>query len=164
MNVAERVRDIAARALAGGDVDLVDATVSGQGGVRTVTVTVDKAGGVTVEDCAAASTRIGAAIESEDPIPGRYRLDVQSPGLERPLRTEAEFSRALGVTVSVKRHGCQPLVGTLSAVDEEGIEVTGAGGGDPVTVAYGDVVRARTVLQWGGGDVKAKAQKRGKSR
>ena len=159
MDVADRVREVAARALDGGEVEFVDVSVSGQGNVKTVTVTVDKPGGVTVDDCAAASTLVGAALEHADPIGGRYRLDVQSPGLERPLRTEAEFERALGATVSVKRHGHSPLVGTLVSVDGTGIEV--ATGDGAVAVGYDDVVRARTVFDWGGN---AKGKKRGKSR
>lgn len=158
MNVADRVREIAARALEDGDVEFVDVAVSGQGNVKTVTVTVDKPGGVTVDDCATASMRIGTALESEDPIPGRYRLEVQSPGLERPLRTEAEFGRALGSTVSVKRHGHGPLVGTLASADGRGIEVATDDGA--VAVGYDEVVRARTVLDWGGSN----KGKRGKSR
>lgn len=158
MNVADRVRAIAARALTDGDIEFVDVAVSAQGNLKTVTVTVDKAGGVTVDDCAVASTRIGAALEAEDPIPGRYRLDVQSPGLERPLRTEAEFGRALGSTVSVKRRDHEPLVGTLASADASGIEVATADGA--VAVGYDEVVRARTVLDWGGSN----KGKRGKSR
>ncbi|MBX7160897.1 MAG: ribosome maturation factor RimP [Acidimicrobiia bacterium] len=159
MNVADRVREIVERALEGGDVEFVDVTVSGQGSVKIVTVTVDKPGGVTVDDCAAASNVVGAALEDEDPIRGRYRLDVQSPGLERPLRTEAEFGRALGTKVSVKRHGHAPLVGTLASADGRGIEV--ATGDGAVAVGYDEVVRARTVLDWGGN---ARGKKRGKTR
>lgn len=158
MNVADRVREIAVRALADGGVEFVDVAISGQGSAKTVTVTVDKAGGVTVDDCADASTRIGAALESEDPIPGRYRLDVQSPGLERPLRTEAEFGRAIGDTVKVKRHGHEPLLGTLAAADGRGIEVSTGDGA--IAVGYDEVVRARTVVDWGGSN----KGKRGKSR
>ncbi|MFN8104751.1 MAG: ribosome maturation factor RimP [Acidimicrobiia bacterium] len=163
MNVADRAREAVARAMEGGEIELVDVTVSGQGNTKIVTITVDKPGGVTVEDCATASNRIGAAFESEDPIPGRYRLDVQSPGLERPLHTEADFERAVGRTVSIKRRGHQPLVGTLTAVSDGGILVADGDDGD-VGVAFDEVVRARTVLDWGGGARTDRSKKRGKPR
>lgn len=163
MNVADRVRDVVARTMESGDIELVDVTVSGQGNTKIVTITVDKPGGVTVEDCATASNRIGAAFEAEDPIPGRYRLDVQSPGLERPLHSEADFERVLGRTVSVKRRGHQPLVGTLTGVSGTGIVVASGEEGD-VGVEFDEVVRARTVLEWGGDARTERVEKRGKSR
>jgi len=159
--VADRVRGLAQRALAGGDLELVDVEVRGAGRSQVVAVTVDKPGGVTVDDCAEASNRISKILEAEDPVAGPYRLDVQSPGLERPLRSPEDFERALGAKVQVKREGHQPLVGSLVSANATTIVV--GSDDDVVEVDLDDVVRARTLLDWGGGS-RSHDKKRGKSR
>jgi ribosome maturation factor RimP len=50
-------------------------------------------GGITVEDCAEVSRAVSALLDVEDPISGAYRLEVSSPGLDRPLTKPADFER-----------------------------------------------------------------------
>ena len=50
--------------------------------------------GVTVDLCEAISRELSDVLDIEDPVPGRYRLEVTSPGLERPLQTDADYLRA----------------------------------------------------------------------
>ncbi len=54
------------------------------------------AGGVTVADCERASRTISAALDVADPIQTKYALEVSSPGLDRPLRGEADYRRFVG--------------------------------------------------------------------
>jgi ribosome maturation factor RimP len=53
-------------------------------------------GGVTVDDCADVSRAVSAILDVEDPIAGAYRLEVSSPGLDRPLLKPADFERFKG--------------------------------------------------------------------
>lgn len=62
---------------------------------------IDKPGGVTIDDCEAASERISRELDRTDPIPHHYLLEVSSPGAERPLRTEADYTRYQGHLVQV---------------------------------------------------------------
>lgn len=75
-----------------------------------ITLIVDKDGGVTLDDCVKINQRIGqvldeltAEIAAETPsvdfLKGSYFLEVNSPGLDRPLRSERDFARAKGDTV-----------------------------------------------------------------
>ena len=59
-------------------------------------VLVDRVGGITLDECAELSHRISYVLEVEDPIENRYTLEVSSPGLDRPLITEADFRRKAG--------------------------------------------------------------------
>ncbi len=65
-------------------------------------VLIDKPGGVTVEDCKVMSREIGDILDVEDPIPSKYRLEVSSPGLDRPLVKESDFERFAGHRISLK--------------------------------------------------------------
>ena len=90
-------------------------------------VTVDRAGGVDLDALTAANRAVSRALDELDPIPGRYSLEVSSPGVERRLRTPAHFARAVGEMVAVKTRpqvpGERRLRGRLVAADDEGFEV-----------------------------------------
>ncbi len=135
------------------DLELVD--VEMKGGV--LQVTVDREGGVDLEALTAANRAASALLDDLDPFPGRYSLEVSSPGIERPLRTPAHFAKAVGALVTVKTRpqvpGDRRLRGTLVASDDEGFNLAVEGSDDePVRLAYGDIDRVRTVFVWGGQD------------
>jgi ribosome maturation factor RimP len=120
-------------------------------------VTVDREGGVDLEALTDANRAVSTLLDELDPIPGRYSLEVSSPGIERPLRTPAHFAKALGATVTVKTRpqvpGERRLRGTLLGSDDEGFTLAVEGSDDePVRLAYSDIDRARTVFVWGGQD------------
>jgi ribosome maturation factor RimP len=62
---------------------------------------VHQDGGVTLDTCEAISREVADLLDVEDPFPGRYRLEVTSPGLDRPLRTDQDFARAAGRRLKV---------------------------------------------------------------
>ncbi len=63
---------------------------------------IDKEGGVNVDDCQQVSHQVSGVLDVEDPIPGHYRLEVSSPGLDRPLFQAHDFSRFAGHPVRVQ--------------------------------------------------------------
>ena len=78
-------------------------------------------GGVTLADCERVSDQLGAFLDIEDPLPGSYVLEVSSPGLDRPLRGEADYRRFIGrlakiVTVEPV-DGQSHFAGRLSGVE-----------------------------------------------
>ncbi len=62
---------------------------------------IDQEGGITLEDCTHVSRMLGALLDVEDPIPGRYTLEVSSPGLNRRLSRAKDFQTHLGETVKL---------------------------------------------------------------
>ncbi len=75
---------------------LVRALVSERDGA-TVQIMIDHADrDVTVEDCADASRAISPLLDAHDPIPGRYHLEVSSPGIDRPLVRPSDFESWAG--------------------------------------------------------------------
>jgi ribosome maturation factor RimP len=88
---------------------------------------VDRQSGVDVDDCAAVSHEVSAALDADDPIPQAYSLEVSSPGFDRVLRTPAHFARFVGARVWVEllaaREGRKRYTGELLAVSGDGIEL-----------------------------------------
>lgn len=89
--------------------ELVDLEFVREGHSWALRVFIDKDGGVNLDDCAETSYEISALFEVEDPIATAYRLEVSSPGLDRPLKKVADFERFTGHLVKViTREGFDP--------------------------------------------------------
>ena len=106
--ILEKVRRIAAPLAAQEGLELVDVEMGGPGGRQTLRLYIDKAGGVSLDDCTAVSRAVSAALDVEDPIEGAYDLEVSSPGLDRPLRTEEHFLKFAGSKVRIRTFGPLP--------------------------------------------------------
>ena len=63
---------------------------------------IDKEQGISLDDCADVSREVGRILEVEDPIEHAYRLEVSSPGLDRPLKKEGDFDRFKGRQAKIK--------------------------------------------------------------
>jgi ribosome maturation factor RimP len=110
--------------------------------------------GVDIGAITRVSRAVSRALDEADPISGQYRLEVSSPGLERPLRTPAHFAGAQGELVAVKttaaHDGPRRLKGELVRApddDEPSIDVDVEG--VVHTVPLAEIERARTVFEWG---------------
>ena len=73
----------------------------GDGRLQIMAEPLDFSAMMTVEDCAKISRQVSAVLDVEDPISAAYRLEVSSPGLSRPLVSEADFVRFRGELVKV---------------------------------------------------------------
>ncbi|MCU1451673.1 MAG: hypothetical protein JWP02_3843 [Acidimicrobiales bacterium] len=161
MSVTDRVRELVEPLLAARDTEVVDVEQLG----ATLRVTVDRPGGIDLDAVSDATLVVSDALDREDLVPGRYTLEVSSPGLERALRTPAHFQRFVGSDVAVKTHadveGDRRTEGTLESADDEGFVVAGR------RLAYGDVEKARTTFVWEPaerGRAKDKPKAKGKSK
>ncbi|MFZ0665074.1 MAG: ribosome maturation factor RimP [Acidimicrobiales bacterium] len=118
-------------------------------------VTVDRDGGVDLDSIADVTREVSSALDRNDIVPGgRYTLEVSSPGLERPLKTPAQFARAVGEEVVVRTLATSALErrikGALVSADADGIVIAATETSDErVHIAYSDIERARTVFEWG---------------
>jgi ribosome maturation factor RimP len=82
--------------------ELVDVEFLHSQGRWVLRLTIDREGGVTIDDCARVSRELGDLIEVKDLILQRYVFEVSSPGLDRPLKKEKDLLRAVGKRVKVK--------------------------------------------------------------
>ena len=134
----------------GAGLELVDVTYRGERGRRVLRVTVDRDEGVDLDTVASISEKLARRLDLEGFGEGSYQLEVSSPGLERPLKTPAQFARAIGARVEVRT--VNPLyettrhVGELRTADDGAIELDL--GGRTLRVAYPQIASARTVVDW----------------
>jgi len=92
----EKITEMARRVAVSEGLALVDVELKGGGGTRLLRVYIDKPGGVSHADCELVSEQLSAMLDVEDPFPGRYTLEVSSPGLDRELVKPSEFEHFAG--------------------------------------------------------------------
>ena len=92
----ERVRSVATRVTADRGFELVDVELKRAPGGQLLRLYVDKPGGIGLDELESVSHEVSAILDAEDPIEGHYTLEVSSPGLDRPLRTEDDYRRFVG--------------------------------------------------------------------
>lgn len=119
--------------------------VSGEGRGGTLRIYIDSANGVNIDDCGVVSKQVSAVLDVEDPIGGKYTLEVSSPGLFRPLFTTEQAGRYVGERIKVKLvhadvTGRRNFVGMLTEVldDTLHLEVDG----EAVELPWCDVEKA----------------------
>jgi ribosome maturation factor RimP len=129
----------------GAGLELVDVTFGRESGRRILRLTVDRDGGVDLDQISQISEKVSRRLDLEGFEPGPYALEVTTPGLERPLRTPGDFRRAIGERVRV-RTADAVIEGPLRDADDDAITVAEPEGARVLRVA--DVRSARTVVDW----------------
>lgn len=121
--------------------ELVDLEWRGHGHRGVLRVFVDKPGGVGITDCERASREVGDVLDVAGLVTGGYDLEVSSPGLDRPLRTEREYRWAVGKRVRCWLVEGGEVTGRLAEVAEDRLVLDV--GGERQDVARHDIRRAR---------------------
>jgi len=152
--VAARVATLATPVLAGMGYRLVRVRVSGAQGCTVQIMAERPDGSMGIEDCEAASRALSPVFDVEDPIDREYRLEVSSPGIDRPLVRRSDFERHAGheakVEMAFAQDGRKRFRGILTGVEGEAAKLRrkDAAAGEPADVALpiADMAEARLVL------------------
>lgn len=153
--VVAAVRELVAPIVADLGLDLYD--VEQRGGTLRVTIDTPPGTdhGVDLDTIALATRLISTDLDHHDPVPGRYTLEVTSPGVERALRTPAHFRREVGKTLSIRLADVEAaqrrFEGVLVAADDATATIQVTTDGDVVhrVVPLDQIDRAKTVFEWG---------------
>jgi ribosome maturation factor RimP len=151
--LAARVAAITEPVLRGLGYRLVRARVSGRDGC-TVQIMAERPDGTfTIEDCEAASRALSPALDVEDPISSAYRLELSSPGIDRPLVRKSDFARNAGHEVKIEMDlavdGRKRFRGELLGAEgsHAKLKIPDAGGASQVVLLpIGDMSEAKLVL------------------
>ena len=111
---------------------------------------IDKQDGVSLDDCVAVSREVGQLLDIDDFIEQSYNLEVSSPGLERPLKSMADFQRFMGRKARIKTiepiDGEQVFIGRISQVEGESIVLVV--GRKEKTIPFSQVAKARLEVEF----------------
>lgn len=128
----DRVRAVADPIISDEGMELVDVEYRRESRGWVLRLYIDKEKGVTLDDCTRINQEVGRSLDVEDFIQAPYTLEVSSPGLTRPLKTEKDFIKYRNSLIKVKTldaiQNRRQFKGRLLEVSESQIEIEAEGG------------------------------------
>jgi len=166
--VAARVSAVATPVLQGMGYRLVRIKISGESGCTVQIMAERPDGSMQIEDCEAISRALSPVLDIADPIDRTYRLEISSPGIDRPLVRRSDFERFAGhlvkVEMAVAQQGRKRFRGTLASVEGGAVRLhrddAKADENDNVLLPMEDIAEARLVLT---DELIAESMRRGKA-
>lgn len=144
----EKLDALIAEACEAQHVSLVEFDMFRAGKRKTLRLYIDKPEGVTIDDCSEVSRHLSDALDLDpELIEGAYTLEVSSPGLDRPLKSVADFLRNKGRLVRVTRSTGKPLTGKLVDADEQNLTLLLKGNAGEIVVPRAEVLVAKVDVQ-----------------
>jgi ribosome maturation factor RimP len=150
--MVERVRAVAERVTGGRGFELTEVEVTRDRGGQLVRLYVDKEGGIGIGELQSVSEEVSAILDAEDPIPSAYTLEVSSPGLDRPLKTEADYRRFAGRLARVSSYepvdGRRHWTGRLLAIEEGVVSLSLEKEGAVARIPLAKIAHARLEVEF----------------
>lgn len=129
--ITDKVWSLAQPVAEAQDCEIWDVEYVKEAGNRYLRVYIDKADGVSIQDCENFSRALDPILDEADPIPESYIFEVSSAGAERQLKRPGDFARFLGAEVEVRlyqpKNGSKTFVGTLAAYEDGNVTITVGG-------------------------------------
>lgn len=148
-DIEGKIREIAEQICDESGLELFDIKFKSDGPSGLLRILIDSEDGITVRDCTRVSKELSTHLDVEDPIRSRYRLEVSSPGLDRPLRHLEDAKKAVGKKVSVKARPIdnrKNFTGTLQAVENESLLIDAKG--KQYLIPWSKVRKAKIVYEF----------------
>ncbi|NNM60381.1 MAG: ribosome maturation factor RimP [Legionellales bacterium] len=130
--------------------EFVGCAFAQEGRKSLLRVYVDKPGGIFIEDCAKITRHVSSMLDVEDPIAGRYTLEVSSPGVERFLFKPLHYQRVIGAKIRLKLHvprdGRRNFSGILESANDESFNLMTDNG--IISLSYPEIDKANVEVEF----------------
>jgi ribosome maturation factor RimP len=150
MNDTEKkVRELILPLFDGVHLHLIDLELRGKSGSQVVSVYADTREGITLDEITRLTREINDLLDMHDVIRGSYRLDVSSPGIDRPLQALWEFEKNIGRNLRVifeENNEQKEASGTLTLVNEDGISLKIKK--EEIKIPMVSIIKAQVKLKW----------------
>ncbi|MBE7056952.1 MAG: ribosome maturation factor RimP [Ruminococcaceae bacterium] len=152
-NTAKKVKQLVEPIVNQLNIELVDTEFVKEGSKWFLRLYIDKPGGVSIDDCQLVHENVIDVIDEEDPISGPYIFEVSSPGLDRPLKTERDFTRNIGEILELSLYapdvaGKKAYEGILEAWEDGKITVKDENSETRWTFNLKDVALAKKAIRF----------------
>lgn len=154
-----KIEAMATASISREDLFLVGIHLGGSPAHRKVVVWVDGDKGVSIDDCAEISRKLGEKIEESGVIDSSYLLEVSSPGIDQPLKLKRQYQKNKGRRLAVTLQDQQVKTGKLEEVREDSIvlleEKNDKDGKKktssfPVEINFGDIKKSNVLIAFNG--------------
>ncbi|MDE0330358.1 MAG: ribosome maturation factor RimP [Nitrospinae bacterium] len=131
--------------------ELVDIELTGNRSQAVIRVYIEKPGGILLSDCVAVSRNLGEVFDEKDVIENSYRLEISSPGIDRPLRKIMDYQRYVGHQVRMRlksrKQGQRRIVGEIAKVEGNVVNML-LKNGEIVPFSLADIAKANLDVDW----------------
>ncbi|MBN2008461.1 ribosome maturation factor RimP [candidate division KSB1 bacterium] len=128
------------------NVELVDIELKGSVGSLLLRIYVDTDEGISLSQCSAISRNVSDLLDIHDEIPGKYRLDVSSPGVDRPLRKIRDFQRNIDRDVLIVRDEGVDIIGKIISANDNIVVVKT--NQDEMSIPFETIQYGKIRLKW----------------
>jgi ribosome maturation factor RimP len=132
--------------VAGCGVEFYDTAILKENDTTVFRVYITSKDGVTLEKCAQVSRMLSPLLDVEEPLSGRYNLEVSSPGIERKLTKLHHYKASIGEMVNIKDTQTDVIKGKLINVFDDGLELETKHGIE--RIAFDEILSAKTYFEW----------------
>ena len=153
--LARRVEEVVTPTLTHMGYALVRVQMQGSSSQQSLQIMAERTDGkaMTVDDCEGISRQLSALLDVEDVVPGHYRLEISSPGIDRPLTRPADFERFKGHLANVELFAPHPMADGKGRKKFQGHLAGHTGdivrlknGDEEWSFVFGDIAKAKLVL------------------
>lgn len=132
------------------DLFLVEVTHKGNSGNSKLLILIDGDAGLGIDSCARVSRQLGAQLEELDIIPGKFTLEVSSPGIDQPLKLKRQYVKNIGRSLKVELNDGETKEGVLITVQDEQFELEEMKMKEKVisTIALSDVKKSKVIVSF----------------
>ncbi len=151
MTLAEKIEGIIADSVTHLGYDIVRVSVTGNE-LKTIQVMIERTdrADMTVDDCEKVSRTVSALLDVEDPVAGRYMLEVTSPGIDRPLIKPADYVRFKGMEAKVETmvalNNQRRFKGIIMGVSDDESEIILSVDGNTIRLPFNNIAKAKLIL------------------
>jgi ribosome maturation factor RimP len=135
-------------AVEGCGVDLYDITQTKEHKANILRVFISHRDGVNLDKCAHVSRMISPLLDIQEPMNGKYTLEVSSPGIERKLKTLHHFKCSIGSSVRIKNFATEKIKGEILSVDDDGLITLMNTDNIKEEIKYENVLSASSYFNW----------------
>ncbi len=124
MELKDTVRVLAEQSLPGNEFFIVEVKVTGKTNQQKVLVTADGDKGISIDDCAELSRKLGDALDASDLFQGAFHLEVSSPGADEVIRNPRQYLKNTGRRLEILNEEDEVIIGKLEEIKENSIIIT----------------------------------------
>lgn len=128
------------------DLFVVDVTLKGNVGNQRLLIELDGDDGISIDRCGKVSRQLGSYLEEKDLIPGKFILEVSSPGADKPLMDPRQYKKHIGRELSVEKKEGEIVKGMLRAVDKDTISIEHSD--TALTLAFEDIEKTNVLISF----------------
>jgi ribosome maturation factor RimP len=146
--INENIAEIAREIVVLNGFFLIDVTFRGTENNKVIEVFIDGERNITAEDCALVSREINSIIDEKQLIKSRYRLDISSPGVDRPLQYLKQYNKHIGrrleVTFNVDGNR-KNIKGKLLKIEGDNLTFLT---GKELEINFNDIIKAKVLISF----------------